>query len=144
MTTFAFALIGQGNLLVHCAEVLNARAHRIRAIFSPDNSVRSWANKSGVEHYQFDEAISLAPQLEFDILLSIGNYAVIPDAVLKCAKRMGINYHYGPLPEYSGLHVPSWAIFERATDYAITWHRIGKLVDGGNILKQVRVPIDGS
>ena len=144
MTTFAFALMGQGNLLIHCAEVLNARAHRIKAIISPDDSVRAWADKSGVEHYRLDESIGLAPQLEFDILLSVGNFAIVPDAVLERARQMAINYHYGPLPEYSGLHVPSWAIFERATDYAITWHRIGKLVDGGNILKQVRVPIDES
>jgi amino acid adenylation domain-containing protein len=144
MMTFAVVLIGQGNLLIHCAEVLNARGHRIKAIVSPDESVRAWADKSGVEHYQLDKAIRQAPQLEFDLLLSIGNYAIIPDALLNRAKRMAINYHYGPLPEYSGVHVPSWAIFERAKDYAITWHRIGKLVDGGNILKQVPVPIDAS
>ncbi len=144
MTTFSVILIGRGNLLTHCAGILNSRAHRIKAIFSPDDSVRSWAHKSGAEHYQVDEAIRLAPQLEFDILLSIGNYTIIPDAVLNRVKRMGINYHYGPLPEYSGLHVPSWAIFERATDYAITWHRIGGPVDGGNILKQVRVPLDAT
>jgi amino acid adenylation domain-containing protein/thioester reductase-like protein len=144
MTTFSVILIGRGNLLTQCAGILNSRAHRIKAIFSPDDSVRSWAHKSGVEHYQTGEATSLAPQLEFDLLLSIGNYTVIPDAVVNRAKRMGINYHYGPLPEYSGLHVPSWAIFERATDHAIAWHRIGGPVDGGNILKQVRVPIDAS
>jgi|GEM_PF-170348 len=144
MTTFAFVLMGQGNLLIHCAETLKARAHRIKAVISPDDGVRAWADKCGVEHYQLAEAIGQAPQLECDILLSIGNFAIVPDAVLKRAKRMAINYHYGPLPEYSGLHVPSWAIFERATDYAITWHRIGELVDGGNILKRVRVPIDGN
>lgn len=144
MTTFSVILIGRGNLLTHCAGVLNSRAHRIKAIFSPDDSVRSWAHKSGVEHYQVDEAIKLAPQLEFDVLLSVGNYTVIPDAVVNRARRIGINYHYGPLPEYSGLHVPSWAIFDRATEYAITWHRIGGPVDGGNILKRIRVPIDAS
>ena len=57
---------------------------------------------------------------------------------------MSINYRYGLLPEYSGLHAPSRAMFDGVTDYAITWHRIGELVDGGNVLKRIPVPIDSS
>jgi hypothetical protein len=38
MTTFSFALIGQGNLLIYGAEVLNAGADPIKAIFAPTNS----------------------------------------------------------------------------------------------------------
>ncbi|MBA3774198.1 MAG: amino acid adenylation domain-containing protein, partial [Ramlibacter sp.] len=106
--------------------------------------MRSWAAKAGVQHYELNEALELAGELEFDLLLSIGNYSVIPDALLKRARRINVNYHYGPLPEYSGLHVPSWAIFERATEYAITWHRIGEIVDGGSILKRIPVPISSS
>lgn len=143
-TAFESLLIGEGGVLVHCGEVLMARGHRIRAMVSSDPMVRSWAAKAGVQHYELDEVLELSPQLEFDVLLSIGNYKVIPDALLKCAKRMSINYHYGPLPEYSGLHVPSWAIAERATEYAITWHRIGDIVDGGGILKRIPVLIDSS
>ncbi|WP_378733236.1 amino acid adenylation domain-containing protein [Nocardia brasiliensis] len=54
---------------------------------------------------------------------------------------MSINYHYGPLPEYSGLYAPSWAIAHRVRDYAITWHRIGGMVDGGDVLRRVPVPM---
>lgn len=144
MTTLESLLIGEGSVLVRCGEVLMAKGHRIKAVVSSDVIVRSWATKAGVQHYQLDEVLGHRPQLEFDILLSIGNYAVIPDALLKLAKRMSINYHYGPLPEYSGLHVPSWAIFDRATEYAITWHRIGELIDGGGILKRIPVPIEPS
>jgi amino acid adenylation domain-containing protein len=143
VTTFAFVLIGAGHLPIRCAELLNARGHRIRAFINPDGGMRSWAEKTGVPHHKLDDAVGLK-QIEFDILLSVGNFAVIPDALLARAKRISVNYHYGPLPEYSGLHVPSWAIFEGAADYAITWHRIGKLVDGGNILKRVQVPIEAA
>lgn len=141
MTTVESLLIGEGSVLVRCGEVLMAKGHRIRAVVSADVIVRSWATKVGIQHYDLDEVLGLERQLEFDLLLSIGNYTVIPDALLKLAKRMSVNYHYGPLPEYSGLHVPSWAIFDRATEYAITWHRIGEIVDGGGILKRVAVPM---
>ncbi|MFL6654511.1 MAG: hypothetical protein ACJ8KA_06925, partial [Sulfurifustis sp.] len=103
MTPLKSLLIGEGSVLVRCSEVLLAKGHRVKAVVSSDVMVRSWATKAGVEHYELDEAVALASQLEFDLLLSIGNYRLIPDALLKRARRMSINYHYGPLPEYSGL-----------------------------------------
>ncbi|MGH3375173.1 MAG: amino acid adenylation domain-containing protein [Actinoallomurus sp.] len=86
--------------------------------------------------------MEIAPRLGCDLLFSVGNYAIVPDVLLKCAKRMSINYHYGPLPEYSGLYTPSWAIADRVSDYAITWHRIGGKVDSGDVLKRVPVPME--
>lgn len=144
MTVLELCLIGEGSLVVRCGELLMAKGHQIRAIVSSDVVVRSWATKVGVLHYERNEVLALERELEFDILFSIGNYTVLSDAFLKLAKRMSINYHYGPLPEYSGLHVPSWAVFEQASEYSITWHRIGELVDGGAVLKRIPVPIEPS
>ncbi|WP_454674681.1 amino acid adenylation domain-containing protein [Achromobacter pestifer] len=106
--------------------------------------MRSWAAKAGIQQYSLSDAVKLESQFSADILFSIGNYSVIPDSLLKRARRMSINYHYGPLPEYSGLHVPAWAVHDRATDYAITWHRIGEIIDGGSILKRMPVPIEST
>ncbi|MFI9509721.1 amino acid adenylation domain-containing protein [Nocardia sp. NPDC052566] len=106
-----------------------------------DATARAWAIKAGIPSYELDEAVELAPRWDCDLLFSIGNYAIVPDALLSCARRMSINYHYGPLPEYSGLYAPSWAIADRVRDYAITWHRIGELVDGGDVLARVPVPV---
>ncbi|MEU8893090.1 amino acid adenylation domain-containing protein [Streptomyces sp. NPDC048442] len=103
---------------------------------------RSWAIKAGIAHHELDEAVALAPQWTCDVLLSVGNYAVVPDSLLNCARRASINYHYGPLPEYSGLHAPSWAIADGASEYAISWHRMDTLVDGGDVLKRIPVPIE--
>ncbi|MES2939249.1 MAG: amino acid adenylation domain-containing protein [Pseudomonadota bacterium] len=136
-------LIGEGSLFVRCGDLLMAKGHRVKAVIKgSDGAARSWAAKAGVAHYDLQEALALGEHLSFDILFSVGNYTVIPDALLKRAKRMNINYHYGPLPEYSGLHVPSWAISEGAKEYGITWHRIGDVVDGGPVLKRVPVAIE--
>src|SRR5574338_286363 len=115
MTALAALLIGEGSVLVRCGEILMAKGHRIKVVVSADSTVRSWATKAGIDHYERAEAVEAAPQLAFDLLFSIGNYSIVPDALLARAKRMSVNYHYGPLPEYSGLHVPSWAIAEGAT-----------------------------
>uniref|UniRef100_UPI00179630A5 formyltransferase family protein n=1 Tax=Ramlibacter sp. TaxID=1917967 RepID=UPI00179630A5 len=136
-------LIGEGSLFVRCGDLLMAKGHRVKAVIKgSDGAARSWAAKAGVAHYDLQEALALGEHLSFDVLFSVGNYTVIPDALLARAKRMNINYHYGPLPEYSGLHVPSWAISEGVKDYGITWHRIGDVVDGGPVLKRVPVAIE--
>jgi amino acid adenylation domain-containing protein len=134
-------LIGGGGVLARCGEVLMNRGHRIQAVLTSDDVARSWAIKAGIPHHKLDEAVEFAPHLACDLLFSIGNYALVPDVLLACAKRMNVNYHYGPLPEYAGLNAPSWAIADRASEFAITWHRIGELVDGGDVLKRVPVPM---
>ena len=129
MTSFVSLLVGDGSVLVRCGELLMAKGHRVQAVISTDLTVRAWAAKAGIPQYALDDAVKPESRLSADILFSIGNYSVIPDALLGRVRRMSINYHYGPLPEYSGLHVPAWAVYDRATDYAITWHRIGEIID---------------
>ncbi|MEU6235318.1 amino acid adenylation domain-containing protein [Kitasatospora sp. NPDC047058] len=141
MTTINCLLVGGGSVLTRCGEIILARGHRIRAVVTDDATARAWAVKSGIPHHRQADAAAAAPQLACDVLLSIGNYALVPDALLACAGRMSVNYHYGPLPEYAGLHAPSWAVAERAADYAVSWHRIGELIDGGDVLKRVPVPV---
>lgn len=139
MAKFDFLLVGAGNVLVRCGEILLERGQRVTSVISSDPNVRAWATKSGLTCLAPDAA-SLAPDV--DVLLSIGNLNVLEEPLLARAKKMGVNYHYGPLPEYAGLNAPSWAVAERAEQYAITWHRIGERVDGGNILGSVAVPIE--
>ncbi|WP_106685696.1 type I polyketide synthase [Streptomyces violaceusniger] len=135
-------LIGGGSVLARCGEALVAKGHRIAAVVTGDATARSWAVKAGIPHHELAEAVALAPRLSCDLLLSVGNYAVVPEALLGCATRAAVNYHYGPLPEYSGLHTPSWAIADGAREYAITWHRMAEVVDGGEVLRRVPVAIE--
>ncbi|MER6079721.1 amino acid adenylation domain-containing protein [Streptomyces sp. NPDC001833] len=142
MRTLNVVLIGKGGVLARCGEALLSAGHRIRAVVTGDAVVRAWAVKSGIGHHDLDDALLDPSRLSCDVLLSIGNDALIPEALLACAQRTSVNYHYGPLPEYAGLNAPSWAVANRESDYAITWHRIGELVDGGDILKRIPVPVD--
>ncbi|MFH8370604.1 amino acid adenylation domain-containing protein [Streptomyces sp. NPDC018031] len=142
MTSLSSVLIGSGSVLARCGEVLMAKGHRIAAVVTGDATAKSWAVKAGVPHHELAEAVALAPRLTCDLLLSVGNYAVVPEALLGCATRAAVNYHYGPLPEYSGLHTPSWAIADGAREYGITWHRMAEVVDGGEVLGRVPVAIE--
>ncbi|MFJ6997037.1 formyltransferase family protein, partial [Streptomyces sp. NPDC003090] len=142
MTSLSSVLIGSGSVLARCGEALVAKGHRITAVVTSDATARSWAVKAGVPHHELAEAVALAPRLTCDLLLSVGNYAVVPEALLRCAERAAVNYHYGPLPEYAGLHAPSWAIAEGAREYGITWHRMARTVDTGEVLGRVPVAIE--
>lgn len=142
MRSLSVVLIGKGGVLARCGEALLSAGHRIRAVVTGDAMVRAWAVKSGIGHHDLDDALLDPARLSCDVLLSIGNDALIPEVLLASAHRTSVNYHYGPLPEYAGLNAPSWAVANRESDYAITWHRIGELVDGGDILKRIPVPVE--
>jgi len=142
MTVLNCILIGEGHVLTRSSEMLIAKGHRIREVLTDDTVARSWAVKAGIPSRKLDDAVKLGPASDCDLILSIGNYAAIPGALLKCAQRMSINYHDGPLPEYPGPYAPSWAIADRAAEYAITWHRIGDAAGGGDVLRHAPVPIE--
>ena len=80
--------------------------------------VASFAELHGIPHV--DSAVGLAAALQpydFDVLFSIANLRILPDAVLEQAK-VRINFHDGPLPGYAGLNVTSWAILAGETPMA--------------------------
>ncbi|HTZ44396.1 MAG TPA: amino acid adenylation domain-containing protein [Jatrophihabitans sp.] len=139
MSASTCVLIGDSSVLARCGEILLAKGHRITAVLTGDPAIRAWAVKAGLPQRPLGQAGEL--DLECDFLFSIGNYAIVPDSVLARVRRLSVNYHYGPLPEYAGLNAPSWAIAEQAAEYAISWHAIGELVDGGDVLARVPVPI---
>ncbi len=142
MNALSCVLVGNGGVLIRCGEVLLAKGNRIRAVVTADPAAGAWAVKSGIPRHD-PGGTGLPHDIQHcDVLLSIGNYAIIPAGLLASATRLSANYHYGPLPEFSGLNAPSWAIAERAAEYAVTWHRLTELVDGGDILKRVPVPLD--
>ena len=48
------------------------------------------------------------------------------------------NLHPGPLPEYAGLNVPSWAIYEGERSHGVTLHWMDEGIDTGPIVWQER------
>ena len=142
MSEHDIILIGNGSVLLSCAKEVENTSYRIQRIISSDPDVRKWCQKTGTVFEEYQDFLSHVEDVaECEYLFSIGNMEILPEAVLGLARKSVINYHYGPLPEYSGLNAPSWAVFDRASSYAICWHEINDIVDGGAILKRVDVPI---
>ncbi|MBW3584439.1 MAG: AMP-binding protein, partial [Cyanobacteria bacterium 0813] len=139
---FSCFLIGEGTLLIQCAELLLERGHQIFGVISPDVSISSWAKAKDIPHIQpTDNLIAFLRQQPFDYLFNIVNSSLLPKEILELPRQLAINYHDAPLPKYAGLNATSWALIHREKTYGVTWYVMNDLVEGGEILKQVAIDI---
>ncbi|PIE14237.1 MAG: peptide synthetase [Rhodobacterales bacterium] len=137
MKNFSSIIMGDGSLLIQCAERLLARENTIACVVTGNDKIADWARVRGiaVQPHGADLADRL-PAADVDWLLSIANLSLIPDAVLQKAKSGAINFHDGPLPRYAGLNAPLWALMAREPQHGISWHMIEGGVDEGDIIEQ--------
>ena len=78
----------------------------------------------------------------YDILLSFRSKSILPEPLLKAPKVGAFNLHTGPLPEYAGLNVASWAICNGETEHGVTLHWMEAGIDTGPIAFESRFPIE--
>ena len=76
-----------------------------------------------------------------DLLLNVHSLYVIHERVLRAPRIGCFNLHPGPLPEYAGLNVVSWAIYRGESTHGVTVHWMAPKVDEGSIAYQERFPI---
>lgn len=139
---FLCVLIGQGSLLIACAEHLLRRGHRINGVVSDCPEVGAWSQKTGAMLIAPNEdLVDLFGRQPFDYLFSIVNHAITPAEVLALPRRGAINYHDSALPAYSGFNATAWALLDGQTEHGITWHRMTTDVDAGAVLMQTQLPI---
>jgi methionyl-tRNA formyltransferase len=78
---------------------------------------------------------------EIDLLLNIHSLHLIHADVLAAPRVGSFNLHPGPLPEYAGLSVPSWAIYNGEREHGVTLHWMAAEVDAGHVAYEARMPI---
>ena len=134
--------IGQGTLLVRCAEEFLHAGHRVVAVVSTEPLIERWAEAQAVPHLDPEDGlVERLRALDFDYLFSVANMRVVPADVLARPRRGAINFHDALLPRYAGAHATSWAIMAGETVHGVTWHEMLERVDAGRILKQRAVEI---
>jgi natural product biosynthesis luciferase-like monooxygenase protein len=136
--TFSTLVLGEGALLIPCAEILLRHQHTIRAIVSASDVIREWAQGQQIPCVaRQDDLLSSVDGRPVDYLFSIANFSVVPARILALPRLGAINFHDGPLPRYAGLHATTWALLNRERSHGVTWHEMKEAVDAGAILKQV-------
>ncbi|MET9798299.1 amino acid adenylation domain-containing protein, partial [Nocardiopsis alba] len=135
-------LIGGTRVLVSCAEALLSHGVRIRGILSEDAVVERWARERDVElmdpRGDLVETLSGQP---FDFLFSVVNFRVLSAEVLELPRIAALNFHDGPLPEFAGSNISSWALYEGVRRHAATWHLMTEEVDAGAVVAERRFPV---
>jgi methionyl-tRNA formyltransferase len=80
--------------------------------------------------------------LDVDLLLNVSSLHVAAAEAVAAPRIGSFNLHPGPLPEYAGLNVPSWAIYAGEIEHAVTLHWMTADVDAGAIAYRRAFPIE--
>jgi len=89
------------------------------------------------------EARTRVQALEPDLLVSFAYGKIFGPKFLGLFPMGGINVHPSLLPKYRGPTPIPAAIINRETETGVTIQRLALEMDGGDILAQVRTPLDG-
>jgi methionyl-tRNA formyltransferase len=142
MSSTSAVFVGDGSLLVQCAEAYLNAGHAIRCVASHVPDILQWAQAKGVEPVRWDADSPIEiPASEFDYLFSIANLHVLPAELIARARKLAINFHDASLPRYAGLNATSWALMAHEKEHGVTWHEMTPAVDAGRIVRQTRFEI---
>jgi natural product biosynthesis luciferase-like monooxygenase protein len=133
--------VGDGSLLVRCAQAWKEAGHAVKLVASANEEILAHARSSGIETTRIDPDAIRLPPTDFDYLFSVANLHLIDPEIVARAGRLALNFHDGPLPRYAGLNATSWALMAGETTHGVTWHEMTDVPDAGRIAKQVIFPI---
>ncbi|HEX5052169.1 MAG TPA: MupA/Atu3671 family FMN-dependent luciferase-like monooxygenase [Planctomycetota bacterium] len=139
----AAVFIGSDTLLLQCLELWLERGQRVVAVATDGDRVRRFCAERGLRCVDagLDLAATLAGET-VDHVFSITWLHLLPESVVRLARRSAINFHDGPLPRYAGLNVTCWALFAGEREHGVSWHVVEPKADAGAILLQRTFPIE--
>lgn len=126
-------MIGNGSLLIQCAQIWLDRRQEISGIISENAEIREWAARKEIPVFADYSQVDI---VSVDWLFSVANLKMLPASFLKIAKIGALNFHDGPLPCYAGLNAPVWALLNHEKRHGITWHLMQDRADTGDIVEQ--------
>ena len=107
-----------------------------RTEFGEGHDLEALARQNGIP--VFTDLDSLP---ECDIIYSVQYHEILKAGQINKAKKIAVNLHMAPLPEYRGSNQFSFAILENKKEFGTTIHCMDTGVDNGDILFQKRFPI---
>ncbi len=140
--TFSCYLIGHESLLIPCANSLLERGHQLFGVISSGAAIADWAICRQIPYIEIkNDFVDFLSQQHFDYLFSIHNLVILPEKILELPRQFAINCHDALLPKFAGRNAPTWAIIHQEKSHGVTWHKITKVVDAGDIVKQSSINI---
>jgi len=142
-------VIGTGKIAQSCALMLLEKSFEVTVLeFSKNGQFTNepFSKINNIDYRKFSQNEELTSYFEAidskTLVVSASNRFIFNERVLSNINLEIINYHSSLLPKYPGRNAESWAIFED-DDYAgITWHKVVRDIDAGEIIYQEKIKID--
>jgi methionyl-tRNA formyltransferase len=80
--------------------------------------------------------------LKIDLLLNVHSLFLVHPDVLAAPRIGSFNLHPGPLPEYAGLNVPSWAVYNGEDAHGVAVHWMDEGIDTGPVAWRHRFALE--
>ena len=116
----------------------------MKMTFSP---VKEYAATVGLPVYQplkmkDGTAYELVKELNPELIVVAAYGKILPEDILYYPKYKSINVHSSLLPKYRGAAPINWAILDGEKETGVTIMYMEKGLDTGDMIRQVRTPID--
>lgn len=109
---------------------------QLRKEFGGDSDLTALA---GQYHIPLLDTLDELP--ECDIIYSVQHHELLQNEHIAKAKKVAVNLHLAPLPEYRGCNQFSFAIMDEAVEFGVSLHAIDVRIDHGDLLFEQRFPI---
>lgn len=117
-----------------------------------ENIVKTWCTNNKIEYLQIDnlkdknlqKVIDKLSTINFDIGIVVDFNFIIPNVLLNTYKNKLFNIHYSLLPKYRGASPIQFAILNNDIETGITYQRVHKEMDKGNVIESHKVNIENS
>lgn len=129
----------------------NAAALQCEVVGVLSNDNQRFDNSLSIRKLTSDHGISFIEELDailemkdVDFIISVQYHLILRQKHIDVANELAINLHMAPLPEYRGCNQFSFAIFNQASTFGTTLHRLESGIDNGAIIAERRFDMENS
>ncbi|MGN1205975.1 MAG: formyltransferase family protein, partial [Eubacterium sp.] len=76
---------------------------------------------------------------EHVLIVSANNQYIFPTDLVDLENVTIINFHYYLLPDYRGVNIPTWVIYNEEKYTGVTWHYVTQKIDHGKVIAQQKI-----
>ena len=144
------ALVGDGKIAGDCMSVVMSHpCLTLSGYFFHKNNDWSERNRQQIAAPSYActninerDAVRALQSLSPDLIVNVNSFDILHETILSIPRDGVINFHNGPLPQYRGVNIPTWAIYNGEKSHGVTWHLVDQQIDAGDILAETRFPVE--
>lgn len=137
-------------LNIICKEVDSKAVHVLETSDDRISMLSKICQKNNASYFRCTDKEQITSYLENEteclntFIVSANNRYIFKQSLISKSNVEIVNFHYALLPNYRGINIPSWVIYNGEKETGVTWHYVTEEIDHGSILSQKRIPISDS